>query len=80
MRELIPAHAPEQGEHWSEVMKDIERVIMPGVTHWHHPQVLGGTLAPSTSTGGTLAPPTGTGGTLAPCTGTGGHTGTIHRY
>ena len=43
---MVPAHAPEKGEPWEEVMKDIERVIMPGVTHWHHPQV--GTLAPST--------------------------------
>ncbi len=39
LRELIPAHAPEKAEPWTDVMKDIDRVIMPGVTHWHHPQV-----------------------------------------
>jgi len=38
LKELVPAEAPEQGEKWQAVMKDIERVIMPGVTHWHHPQ------------------------------------------
>lgn len=38
IRDLIPAEAPEEGERWEEVMKDIERVIMPGVTHWHSPQ------------------------------------------
>lgn len=25
-------------ESWQEVMADIERVIMPGVTHWHSPR------------------------------------------
>ncbi|WAR30449.1 DDC-like protein [Mya arenaria] len=38
LRELIPDHAPEEGEKWENVFKDIERVIMPGVTHWHSPQ------------------------------------------
>ena len=37
LKTLIPDHAPENGEEWSDVLKDIERVIMPGVTHWHHP-------------------------------------------
>ena len=35
---LVPASAPDKPEHWTDVMKDIDRVIMPGVTHWHHPQ------------------------------------------
>ena len=39
LRTLVPEQAPEQGEDWRTVMKDVERVIMPGVTHWHHPQV-----------------------------------------
>jgi len=32
IRNLVPDHAPEEGEPWSEVFKDIERVIMPGVS------------------------------------------------
>ncbi|XP_014253190.1 aromatic-L-amino-acid decarboxylase [Cimex lectularius] len=38
LRPLIPAEAPETPEKWTDVMKDIERVIMPGVTHWHSPK------------------------------------------
>ncbi|KAF0307576.1 Aromatic-L-amino-acid decarboxylase [Amphibalanus amphitrite] len=38
LRALIPDEAPEEGESWREVMDDVERVIMPGVTHWHSPQ------------------------------------------
>jgi len=26
------------GEPWESIMGDIERVIMPGVTHWHSPK------------------------------------------
>ena len=32
MRQLIPDRAPEVAESWQEVMKDVERVIMPGVS------------------------------------------------
>lgn len=37
LRELIPDQAPEESETWNDLMKDIERVIMPGITHWHSP-------------------------------------------
>ena len=37
LRELIPTEAPETSEKWEDIMKDLERVIMPGVTHWHSP-------------------------------------------
>ncbi|CAL1536567.1 unnamed protein product, partial [Lymnaea stagnalis] len=32
LRELIPDEAPLNGESWEEVKKDIDRVIMPGVS------------------------------------------------
>lgn len=38
MRDLVPVQAPETPEPWTRVMDDIERVIMPGMTHWHSPQ------------------------------------------
>ncbi|KAE8741117.1 hypothetical protein FOCC_FOCC013375 [Frankliniella occidentalis] len=38
LRPLIPAEAPETPDDWKDVMGDIERVIMPGVTHWHSPR------------------------------------------
>ncbi|XP_064409323.1 aromatic-L-amino-acid decarboxylase-like isoform X3 [Latimeria chalumnae] len=34
---LIPDSAPKEPESFDEVIKDIERVIMPGVTHWQSP-------------------------------------------
>ncbi|VEL08443.1 unnamed protein product, partial [Protopolystoma xenopodis] len=34
---LIPDHPPQNPDSWDEIFADIERVIMPGVTHWHHP-------------------------------------------
>ncbi|PIK50113.1 putative aromatic-L-amino-acid decarboxylase, partial [Apostichopus japonicus] len=37
LQKLIPHEAPQKAESWEEIKKDIERVIMPGVTHWHSP-------------------------------------------
>uniref|UniRef100_A0A6Q2WSZ8 Aromatic-L-amino-acid decarboxylase n=1 Tax=Esox lucius TaxID=8010 RepID=A0A6Q2WSZ8_ESOLU len=37
LRSLIPQEAPEEPDTYEDVVKDIERVIMPGVTHWHSP-------------------------------------------
>ncbi|XP_056618530.1 aromatic-L-amino-acid decarboxylase [Triplophysa dalaica] len=37
LRSLIPEEAPEEPDSYEDVVKDIERVIMPGVTHWHSP-------------------------------------------
>ena len=35
---LVPASAPEEGESWSSIQPDIERVILPGMTHWGSPR------------------------------------------
>jgi aromatic-L-amino-acid/L-tryptophan decarboxylase len=34
LRELLPDGPPEEGEPWSVIQKDIESIIMPGLTHW----------------------------------------------
>ncbi|KAK6819670.1 hypothetical protein PG987_016153 [Apiospora arundinis] len=34
LRKLLPDHAPEDGEAWSDIQKDIEDKIVPGLTHW----------------------------------------------
>jgi len=31
LQELIPREAPQEPEHWQDVLADIDRVIMPGV-------------------------------------------------
>ncbi|KYO42774.1 fidgetin-like protein 1 [Alligator mississippiensis] len=37
LRCLIPESAPQEPESFEDVFKDIERIIMPGVTHWNSP-------------------------------------------
>ncbi|XP_070583283.1 aromatic-L-amino-acid decarboxylase isoform X3 [Erythrolamprus reginae] len=37
LRALIPDFAPETPERFEDILKDVERIIMPGVTHWHSP-------------------------------------------
>lgn len=34
----MPETPPEQGEAWSEILADIDRIVMPGLTHWQHPR------------------------------------------
>jgi aromatic-L-amino-acid decarboxylase len=34
---LLPAHAPEQPEAFDTVLADLDRVVMPGITHWQAP-------------------------------------------
>ena len=33
----LPASAPRQGESMEEILADLDRFILPGVTHWNHP-------------------------------------------
>jgi aromatic-L-amino-acid decarboxylase len=37
VRAQLPAEAPQLGEGFEGVMADLERVILPGITHWQHP-------------------------------------------
>jgi len=37
IRALIPDHAPEEPEEFADIMADLDRVVMPGVTHWQSP-------------------------------------------
>jgi aromatic-L-amino-acid decarboxylase len=37
VRALLPPHPPEAGEDFAALFADIERVILPGVTHWQSP-------------------------------------------
>jgi aromatic-L-amino-acid decarboxylase len=33
----LPAAPPEEGEPWDEILADLDRLILPGVTHWQAP-------------------------------------------
>ncbi|HEY6302940.1 MAG TPA: pyridoxal-dependent decarboxylase [Terriglobales bacterium] len=37
IRSKLPANAPERGEAFNQILGDIERVILPGITHWQSP-------------------------------------------
>jgi aromatic-L-amino-acid/L-tryptophan decarboxylase len=41
LRENLPPSAPETGEDFGEVLKDVDRLILPAVTHWNHPNFHG---------------------------------------
>ncbi|KAH1024582.1 aromatic-L-amino-acid decarboxylase [Dendroctonus ponderosae] len=35
--DLLPKDPPQSGESWRDVLEDVDRIIMPGITHWHSP-------------------------------------------
>ncbi|MGD8894429.1 MAG: pyridoxal-dependent decarboxylase [Acidobacteriota bacterium] len=37
LREALPAAPPEKGESLPAILADVERQILPGITHWNHP-------------------------------------------
>jgi aromatic-L-amino-acid decarboxylase len=37
IRSKLPPNAPERGESFDQILGDIERVILPGITHWQSP-------------------------------------------
>ena len=37
VRAMLPEHPPTEPETWDAVMADIDRVVLPGITHWQHP-------------------------------------------
>lgn len=37
VRALLPEFAPEQPEPFEAVLADLDRVVVPGLTHWQHP-------------------------------------------
>jgi aromatic-L-amino-acid/L-tryptophan decarboxylase len=34
---MLPAHPPQHGEPLEAILADVDRVIVPGLTHWNHP-------------------------------------------
>ena len=38
IRAKLPPHPPVNGEPFDAVMRDLDEVVMPGVTHWQHPK------------------------------------------
>ncbi len=51
VRSRLPTHPPEHGEPFADVMRDLDEVVMPGITHWQSPNFFaffaGNSSAPS---------------------------------
>ena len=41
VRTRLPTRAPEAAEGLADVLADLDRIIMPGLTHWQHPAFFG---------------------------------------
>jgi aromatic-L-amino-acid decarboxylase len=38
VRAELPASPPEEGEPFEDLLRDLDRVLVPGTTHWNHPR------------------------------------------
>ena len=34
IREQLPAQAPENGEPFEDLIRDLDSIVLPGITHW----------------------------------------------
>jgi aromatic-L-amino-acid decarboxylase len=41
IRAALPADPPAQGEPIDAILADVDRILMPGLTHWQHPSFFG---------------------------------------
>lgn len=37
VRDQLPAHPPDHAEPWDAILADLDRVVVPGTTHWQSP-------------------------------------------
>src|SRR5579875_2815644 len=37
IRAALPEHPPTTGEPFESVLRDVDEIILPGITHWQHP-------------------------------------------
>jgi aromatic-L-amino-acid/L-tryptophan decarboxylase len=38
LRAALPAEPPEEGEPFADVLRDLDTVLLPAITHWQHPR------------------------------------------
>jgi glutamate/tyrosine decarboxylase-like PLP-dependent enzyme len=41
IKAALPAEPPASGESFDAILADFERIVMPGLTHWQHPNFFG---------------------------------------
>src|SRR3989304_6255594 len=49
IRRRLPASPPETGESFDAMMRDVEEIVLPGITHWQSPSFFA--YFPSNSSG-----------------------------
>jgi aromatic-L-amino-acid decarboxylase len=49
IRKRLPSHPPETGESFEAMMRDVEDIVLPGITHWQSPSFFA--YFPSNSSG-----------------------------
>jgi len=40
IRKQLPLSPPDEGETMEKILKDIDKIIVPGLTHWNHPNFM----------------------------------------
>jgi len=38
VRRSLPASPPKRGEPFADVLRDLDELLLPGITHWQHPR------------------------------------------
>ncbi len=51
LKDNLPKSAPAEGEDFREILADVDKLILPAVTHWNHPN-FHGLFSTSTSAAG----------------------------
>ncbi|MCP5687996.1 pyridoxal-dependent decarboxylase, partial [Klebsiella pneumoniae] len=41
LKAALPAGAPQQGEPFEAILDDVNTLVMPGLSHWQHPDFYG---------------------------------------
>jgi aromatic-L-amino-acid/L-tryptophan decarboxylase len=41
IRARLPSAPPERGEPFADVLRDLDELLLPGITHWNHPRFFG---------------------------------------
>jgi len=40
IKKQLPVHPPESSESMDDILSDVDNIIMPGMTHWNHPDFM----------------------------------------
>ena len=41
VKAMLPPSPPQQPESFDAILRDLDRVVLPGITNWQHPRFFG---------------------------------------